>query len=105
MPWKNERLECYGVLRTVIASFEVHSYLLSQLPVPKDSNDYREGLIYLFCNNYLTFHVFKQVLTKPWPSYYDSRVKDVEHVDWFVWLNMRKFVFCAFLATEFLCRS
>ena len=59
MPWKNERLECYGVLRTVIASFEVHSYLLSQLPMPKDSNDYREGLIYLFCNNYLTVHVFK----------------------------------------------
>ena len=59
MLWKNERLECYGVLRTVIASFEVHSYLLSQLPMPKDSNDYREGLIYLFCNNYLTFHVFK----------------------------------------------
>ena len=59
MPWKNERLECYGVLRTVLASFEVHSYLLSQLPMPKDSNDYREGLIYLFCNNYLTFHVFK----------------------------------------------
>ena len=59
MPWKNERLACYGVLRTVIASFEVHSYLLSQLPMPKDSNDYREGLIYLFCNNYLTFHVFK----------------------------------------------
>ena len=59
MPCKNERLACYGVLRTVIASFEVHSYLLSQLPMPKDSNDYREGLIYLFCNNYLTFHVFK----------------------------------------------
>ena len=59
MPWKNERLECYGVLRTVIASFEVRSYLLSQLPMPKDSNDYREGLIYLFCNNYLNFHVFK----------------------------------------------
>ena len=27
MPWKNERLECYGVLRTVTASFEPHSYL------------------------------------------------------------------------------
>ena len=27
MPWKNERLECYGVLRIVIASFELHSYL------------------------------------------------------------------------------
>ena len=25
MPWKNERLECYGVLRTV--TVKLHSYL------------------------------------------------------------------------------
>ena len=68
MPWKNERLECYGVLRTVIASFELHSYLLSQLPKPNDSSDYRDRLIYLSCDNCLTVSRSKQVLTKSWPS-------------------------------------
>ena len=64
MPWKNERLECYGVLRTVIASFELHSYLLSQLPMPNDSNDYHDRLIYLSCHKFLTFHVFKSRLNE-----------------------------------------
>ena len=59
MPWKNERVGCYWVLRTVTASFELHSYLLSQFPKPNDIKDYGDRLIYLSCNNYLTFHVFK----------------------------------------------
>lgn len=60
------RLECYGILRTVTASFaELQSHLLSQLPKPNDSNHYRNRLIYFSCNNYLTFHVFKTSFIMP----------------------------------------
>lgn len=62
MPWKNERLECCRVLRTVIASFELHSYLLSQLTKPNDSIDYRDRLIYLSCDNCLTVSRFQNKL-------------------------------------------
>ena len=65
MTWKNERLECYGVLRTVIASFELHSYLLSQLPM---ADDYRDRLIYLSCHKFLTFHVFKSRFSEIMPQ-------------------------------------
>ena len=57
MPWKNERLECYGVLRTVTASFELHSYLRFTIANAKDSNDCRDSLIYLSCHKFLTFRV------------------------------------------------
>ena len=46
-------------MRTVIASFELHSYLLSQLPKPNDSSDYRDRLIYLSCDNCLTVSRFQ----------------------------------------------
>ena len=59
MPWKNEQLEYCRVLRTVKASFELHFYLLRQLPKPNDSSDYRDRLIYLSCNNCLTVSRFQ----------------------------------------------
>ena len=57
MPWKNERLECYGVLRTVTGSLELHSYLRLTIANANDSNDYRDSLIYLSCHRFLTFRV------------------------------------------------
>ena len=57
------------------------------------SNDYRDRLIYLSCNNYVTL---KEVLTKSCPDHDISSVNDVENFDLFFWLNMRKFMSCAF---------
>ena len=87
MPWKNERLwnlqDCYSVFWSKLT-------FVSRLPKPNDSNDYCNRLIYLSCNNYLIFLVS---LTKKEVFTYLSRIKDVEHFDWFFYLTMKKFVF------------
>ena len=42
------------------------------------------------------FMFYNHVLMKSCPNYCVSRVKDVEHFDWFFLLNVKKFVFCIF---------
>ena len=68
------------------------------MPKPNDSNDYLYRLIYfLSCNNCLPFHVFKTSFKEiRSPNHYISRLKDVEHFDWFFWLNMRNSCFVFF---------
>ena len=65
---KTERLECYGILSIVTGSFELHPYLRFTMPMPNDSNDYHNRLIYFSCNNYLTFHVFKTSFNEIMPQ-------------------------------------
>ena len=49
------------------------------------------------CNNYSPFHVFKTSFNEiRFPNHYISRLKDVEHFDWFFWLNMRNSCFVFF---------
>ena len=41
---------------------------VSRLPKPNDSSDYCDRLIYLSCNNYLTFHVLKTSFNEIMPQ-------------------------------------
>ena len=84
---ENKRIFSCQILRSfnvIPASLEVNLPMFaSRLPKPNDSNGYRERLIYLFCNNYLTFHVFKTSFKEVMSSSYILRRKDVKHFDWF----------------------
>ena len=94
------KMNCLNAMKSrwLLQSLLKLTYLRLRLPKPNDSNDYLYRLIYfLSCNNYLPFHVFKTSFNEiRSPNHYISRLKDVEHFDWFFWLNMRNSCFVFF---------
>ena len=97
---ENKRIFSCQILRSfnvILASLEVNLPMFaSRLPKPNDSNDYRERLIYLFCNTYLTFHVFKTSFKEVMSQLLHLTQKRRQTFWLVLWFNMRKFVSCVF---------